>query len=64
MQEEIREYAGHLRAELQDARHQLDHGRMDKVAFLKRVEVLKRRREAALVEFPRSGALFQQAAAQ
>lgn len=45
--EERQELAGHLLAELQDSRHQYEHGRMPQAEFLSRVAEIRHRREAA-----------------
>lgn len=44
--EEMQEFAGHLKAELMEARHLLNHGQMSSEEFLRRVNVLRKRREA------------------
>ena len=52
--EEIQTFAGHLLAELYAAEDAFRHGKMEKAAYLKRVEVIKRRARSGNDSFARA----------
>lgn len=56
--EERQELAGHLQAELLDARHQYNHGRMSKEAFQRLVEAVRKRRLAATAPAHHTATIF------
>jgi len=51
--EEIQEFAGHLKAELLAAREEYNHGRMAKNEYLRRIEIIRKRRESAMFHHTR-----------
>jgi hypothetical protein len=42
--EEVQELAGHLKAELLDAKHQFEHGRITESAYMRMIEAIRGRR--------------------